>query len=94
MPKDIKAQPYAQWLEGILSELVEMEPVSICIVFTDSEGQTGTAYFNTDNNDRAQMIRTIAEDSLLNFMSVNKKYISDLLDEEGDGGEEAEESDE
>lgn len=90
MPKDIKAQPYAVWLEGILSELVEMEPVSITIAFIDKDGQSGTAYFNTDNRDRTQVISAIAEDWILDFISINKEYISDLLGKEDDDSEEEE----
>jgi hypothetical protein len=85
---DIRSEPYAEWLEETLHELVEMHPVRMTIVAIMEDGTTGTAYFNAENASRAQMIRAIAQDSVLDFIRVNADLIGEIL-----RGEEDEEAD-
>lgn len=86
---DYTTKPYAHWLEDVLPDLVELDPVSIGLVAIFPNGTTGTAYYNADNSDRSDMIRAIVEDSVLEFIKVNADRIADIIagDEEEEGGE-------
>ena len=80
---DIKEQPYAHWLEGVLHNLVELEPSSIAIL-TINTGFIGSAYFNCDNAVRALFGQQLNEDSMIQFAATNRKYLRDLIKEDDD----------
>lgn len=89
---DITKEPYAVWLEKTLRELVEMHPTRIGIIAIMEDGTTGTAYYNAEAASRAQMIRAMCEDSIVDFIRVNADYIADILSgSEADDGIDAEE---
>ena len=85
---DIKAQPYAEWLEESLRELVELNPRTIGIVCIMTDGSTGTQYFNADNRDRTVMCEAIQIDSLVEMVKANADYLRELILEEDEDGEE------
>lgn len=76
---DIKAQPYAEWLEECLKQLVEFQPVSIGIVAILPDGAVGTNYYNADNRDRLIMCESIQHDSLIELIRVNADTLRALL---------------
>ena len=82
---DIRKEPYAEWLEGTLRELVDLRPMSIGIVTISEDGSTGTAYFNIRNKERWTMVQAMLQDNLIDFIQVNADVISGILDEEGGG---------
>lgn len=85
MATDITKVPYAQWLEGVLQEMVESEPDKIAIIWLRKD-VVGTVYYGCENDDRSVMIQAITEDSLLQFIANNRNYIRDLLKrDEGEG---------
>lgn len=85
---DIKAQPYAEWLEASLRELVELHPRTIGIVCILPDGATGTQYYNADNRDRLIMCEALQIDSLDELIRVNADHFRDvILGEEDDDGE-------
>ena len=82
---DIRKEPYAEWLEGTLRELVDLHPTSIGVIVINEDSSTGTAYFNIRNRERWAMIQAILQDNLMDFIRVNADIIADILNEgEGD----------
>ena len=82
---DITQQPYAEWLEASLRELVDLHPRTIGIVCIMPDGTTGTQYFNADNRDRTVMCEALQIDSLEELIKANADYLRALiLGEEGE----------
>ena len=83
---DYASKPYAQFLEEVLPDMVQYDPVSIGIVFILPDGSIGTNYFNCDCTDLVLMANAISKDELLSWMKVNRDIINDEWDgdEEGD----------
>ena len=79
---DIKAQPYAEWLEASLRELVELHPRTIGIVLVMPDGSTGTQYYNADNRDRLTMCEAINIDYLEELIRVNIDRIKEMLEDD------------
>lgn len=79
---DITAQPYAEWLEASLRELVEPNPRTIGIVLILPDGSTGTQYFNADNRDRLVMCEAINIDYLDELIRVNIDHIREMLEDD------------
>ena len=82
--KDITAQPYSEWLEESLQEMVKYDPQTIGIVFTLKDGTTGTLYYEADNRDRLIMCESIMLDYEEEFIRANAKEIKEILEGEGD----------
>lgn len=76
---DITQQPYAEWLEASLRELVDLHPRTIGIVCIMPDGTTGTQYFNADNRDRTVMCEALQIDSLEELLRVNADYLRQML---------------
>lgn len=76
---DYKTKPYAQWMEDVLPELVELDPESIGIICVMPDGTTGTSYYNADNEVRAGMIRAMLQDNLMGWIEANAEVIKDVL---------------
>lgn len=76
---DIKSQPYAEWLEASLRELVELHPQSIGIITILPDGSTGTQYYNCDNRDRLIMCEALQLDMLDELLRVNSDHLRDLI---------------
>ena len=62
---DIKEAPYAQWLEGVLRDMVEIKPeqIGLCVLMKD--GASATSYYNCAATDKAVMAHNIYADSIL-----------------------------
>lgn len=76
---DITQQPYAEWLEASLRELVDLHPRTIGIVCIMPDGSTGTQYFNADNRDRTVMCEALQIDSLEELLRVNADHLRALI---------------
>lgn len=76
---DITQQPYAEWLEASLRELVDLHPRTIGIVCIMPDGTTGTQYFNADNRDRTVMCEALQIDSLEELLRVNADHLRALI---------------
>lgn len=76
---DIKAQPYAEWLEASLRELVDLHPRTIGIITILPDGSTGTQYFNADNRDRTVMCEALQIDSLDELLRLNADHLRALI---------------
>lgn len=80
--RDVTEQPYAEWLEASLRELVELQPRTIGIVLILPDGSTGTQYFNADNRDRLIMCEAINIDYLEALIRVNIDHIREMLEDD------------
>ena len=86
---DIKAQPYAEWLEASLRELVKLNPATIGIITIMPDGSTGTQYYKADNRDRLVMGEALMIDYLEALLRVNADHLRELiLGEEDENAEE------
>ena len=79
---DIRSQPYAEWLEASLRELVELNPTTIGIVCILPDGSSGTQYYNADNRDRLLMGEALMIDYLDDLIQVNADHLRELLKED------------
>lgn len=88
---DITQQPYSEWLEDSLRELVELHPATIGIITIMPDGTTGTQYYNADNRDRLIMCEALQIDMLDALIRVNAdRFREVILGEEDDDDEDAE----
>jgi len=85
---DYTTKPYAGWLEEVLPEMVELDPVSIGIVMIMPDGMTGTCYFNVDREDMEIMKLAISDDQLVEFFKVNADVLTGILSGEEDEADE------
>ena len=81
---DIKAQPYAEWLESVLRQLVDLSPRAIGIVVVMPDGSTGTQYYNSDLRDLTIMREAIMLDYLTEFLANNADLLREIVDGEAD----------
>lgn len=81
---DITKQPYAEWLDDALRQMVEMHPATIGIITIMPDGSTGTRYFNSDNRDRLIMCEAIGIDYLEELIRANAEGIRQIIDGEED----------
>lgn len=84
---DFTKKKYAEWLEEILPQLFELDPESIGIVAIMKDWTQATSYFNCDNSDRVQMVRSIFQDCLKDWIIVNADMIRGIFDSDDDGDE-------
>lgn len=85
---DITKEPYAEWLEACLANMVDLKPRCIALVVLQEDGTAGTSYYNADSGDRWTMVRAMIQDNVLDFIRVNADLIGEIL-----RGEEDEEAD-
>lgn len=77
---DITQQPYAEWLEAVLRQLVDLHPRSIGIVTIMPDGTTGTQYYNYDLRDLTIMREAILIDYLADLLEANAGYVRRLVE--------------
>ncbi len=81
---DIKAQPYSEWLEEALHDLVDLAPQTIGLVMILPDGSTATKYFNADARDLTLFCDAFRLDWLSKVFEANIENIKRLLEEEED----------
>lgn len=80
---DITKQPYSEWLEKALHDLVDLQPVSIGFVVILPDGATATKYYNADARAITLFREAFGIDYLSMVLEANIDNIKRLL-EEGD----------
>ena len=80
--KDITLQPYSEWLEEALQEMVGLDPQTIGIITILPDGSTGTQYYNADNRDRLIMCEALQIDMLDELIRVNADHLRDVINGE------------
>lgn len=84
---ELSKKPYAKWLEEVLPELIDMEPMSICMVVEMQDGSTATAYYNCDCTDLAVMIAAVEDDRRMTWIENHAEIIKDILENPDDEGD-------
>lgn len=79
---DITEQPYSEWLEDALHDLVELRPVTIGIALILPDGSTATRYYNADSRDLTIMRESFQLDWLSRVLEANADKIKELLNGE------------
>ena len=83
---DIGSKPYAGWLEGVVREMFDIDPVCVAMQMRDGDGKSYTCYWNCTQDDRAVMADAVQLDGLLDLIRNNRGTIAEILSE--DDGEE------
>ena len=83
---EIGSKPYAAWLEGVVREMFDIDPVCVAMQMRDGEGKSYTCYWNCTQDDRAVMADAVQLDGLLDLIRNNRGTIAEILSE--DDGEE------
>jgi hypothetical protein len=78
---DITEQPYSEWLEEALHDLVDLQPVSIGFVMILPDGATATKYYNADTRDITIFREAFGIDHLSMVFEANIDNIKRLLEE-------------
>lgn len=78
--KDITTEPYAEWLESSLGELVNYSPKKIAIVAVTGEGATATAYYECSAADKAMLGAVIQQDGMFDRLECNAEWLKGLVD--------------
>ena len=79
---NITEKPWFTWMEGALQAMYESDPACMMFAARLPDGNTMTAYYNTDNEDIAVMVSHVQNDMILDFIEVNADIIKEML--EGD----------
>lgn len=68
-----------------MREMFDIDPTAIALEMRDANGQTYTCYWDCSRDDRACMIGAMQDDDMLEFLTVNKDAIAEILNgEDGD----------
>lgn len=73
---DIKETPYAQWLEEVLRDMVQLEPKQIALCVLVEGGASATSCYNCNSTDKALMAHSIYADSILDVVHENRDWIN------------------
>ena len=80
---DERLKPYAEWLEGLMRDLVEHQPDMIGVCAFLPEGDVLTSYFGGCNpSDKAEMGFHMTSDAHLDTMMANAKMIVEAAEEQ------------
>lgn len=84
---DVKKTPYAEWLEGMIRQIMENKPIRMGIVMVEEDGTVLTGYYGERSpEDIAVMAWHLNMDAIWETVSVNADKIllmgQDLMDAE------------
>ena len=90
----IQDTPYAEWLEGMIREVLENKPVRIGIVMITEEGTALTGYYGERTpEEMAAMAWHMNMDAVWEMVSVNADKLlimgQELMESEEDGPDDA-----
>ena len=73
---DVKKTPYAEWLEGMIRQIMENKPIRMGIVMVAEDGTTLTGYYGERSpEDIASMAWHLNMDAIWETVSVNADKI-------------------
>ena len=87
MADEFSAKPYYGWLEGVIRDLVDIDPVSIALQMIDHDGEVYSCYYNLNPDGRAIIRAGLEDDDRMDWVRNNRDAIAAIMaeDEEGDG---------
>ena len=77
-----ESKPYIEWLEGIIKELVDIDPECIALEMLDADGKVYTCYWNISSDDRARLIGGMQDDDRMEWLKANRDLVASILDGE------------
>ena len=84
---DIREQPYAQWLEDCLREMVEIAPTSIAMQMIGADGKPYTCYWRCSTVELAIIMAALRSDEVMEWAKMNRGELAALLSEDFDEDE-------
>lgn len=83
--ENVTKTPYAEWLEGMIREIMEHKPVrmGICMVLESGDAMTGY-YGECSPEDMAMMAYHFSMDSIWRVLEVNARQLIEMAQEEED----------
>lgn len=85
---DILEQPYAEWLEEILSNISAMPIRSLVMIGITEDGDMYNGYYNASVADKILMSGLIQQDAMIDTLEATGLINSTGDEEENDGEEE------
>lgn len=87
MAMDEKMVPYAEWLEGFIQQLIELQPqkIGVCAILPDDMIMTGY-YGECSPKDKAEMGFHLNNDGVLDTVIANAREIVRAAEESDDEG--------
>lgn len=79
MPKWEDA-PFARFMEEAVQAVFEYQPTKICVCARFESGETLTAYYGANAEDKALFAHNIQSDALLEVVRNNAREIKDAID--------------
>ena len=83
---NIEQKPWFEFMDNVLKGLLQHEVCSMAVVARVGTGETLTAYFDADPEDKAVMCHHVQTDILMDTLAANADLIKEML-EHGDGEE-------
>lgn len=80
-------KPYAEWLEGVIRDLFDINPTCISMQMRDATGKAFSCYWNCSADDRAVMVDAMKQDGMLEWVRLNRREILEILNEEDEDDE-------
>ena len=89
MADEFFTRPYSPWLESILHELMNIDPVTIAMQMIDEDGKVYSCFYNASADDRSIMVDAMRDDNRLEWIKDNREMIAAILagEDEDEGGE-------
>ena len=84
---DFENVPYAEWLEDAVKTIFKEKPENIAICAKLESGDTLTAYYNCDAEDKAVLAHHITSDAMLDTVLNNIDMVREALAEYGEDAE-------
>lgn len=85
---NMEGNPFFEWLENVLRDIVEEHPKSVSIESVDDDGNVATRYFNVNRGDRALMMAAMQEAQIMDTISDYREEIVEILNSEDEEYEE------
>lgn len=86
--EDVTKSAYAEWLEELIKNIMELHPEKIGVCALLPDGSTLTQYFGgCFYTDKVVMAYNMTVDAIMDVTKANAKDIMEAADEEQDGDE-------
>ena len=83
----LENSPYFSWLESVIRDIVENEPVAVSIETVYKDGRAASRFYNVDRGDRALMMAAMMEAQVMETLEDNRGKVLEILGIEVEDGE-------
>ena len=74
--------PYAEWIEDVIREMVQMNPCSIAMVMITEDGDVSTCSYNVNMNDRDIMIGAMQDENRMRWFKEHREELASILSDD------------